>query len=128
MGDAENDPMSAMGGMSKLSVMLATGEIDVLITDEDHARQFGESGEAFVALSEMFTEDEISAFTGESVGVPVFDDNGDLTSEMSAPCGIILSENASALAGISGLQIHVFDGTKDMDAAKAVMKHLASIK
>ena len=61
MGDSEADPMGTMAGMAKLSGMMAAGEVDVLITDADNARRYGDNGESYIALSELFTEEELAA-------------------------------------------------------------------
>lgn len=107
MGDSEADPMGTMAGMAKLSGMMAAGEVDVLITDADNARRYGDNGESYIALSELFTEEELAALSAEATGVPVLDDEGQETGETSAACGFILSENASALTGLVDMRIFV---------------------
>lgn len=128
MGDSEADPMGTVAGMAKLSGMMAAGEVDVLITDADNARRYGDNGEAYIALSELFTEEELAALSAEATGVPVLDDEGQETGETSAACGFILSENASALTGLVDMRIFVFANCEKTDAAKAVVNLLASME
>lgn len=128
MGDSEADPMGTVAGMAKLSGMMASGEVDVLITDEENARRYGDNGESFVAISELFTEEELAAFAGEAVGVPVLDEESQPTGETSDACGFALSANASALVGLTDMQAYVMVNCEKMDAAKAVMALLAGIE
>ena len=128
MGDSEADPMGTVAGMAKLSGMMAAGEVDVLITDADNARRYGDNGEAYIALSELFTEEELAAMSAEATGVPVLDDEGQEIGETSAACGFVLSENASALTGLVDMRIFVFANCEKTDAAKAVVNLLASME
>ena len=108
--------------------MMAAGEVDVLITDADNARRYGDNGESYIALSELFTEEELAALSAEATGVPVLDDEGQETGETSAACGFILSESASALTGLVDMRIFVFANCEKTDAAKAVVNLLASME
>ena len=121
MGDSEADPMGTVAGMAKLSGMMAAGEVD-------NARRYGDNGEAYIALSELFTEEELAAMSAEATGVPVLDDEGQETGETSAACGFVLSENASALTGLVDMRIFVFANCEKTDAAKAVVNLLASME
>lgn len=127
-GDSQADPMGTMAGMAKLSGMMAAGEVDVFITDADNARRYGDNGEAYIALADLFTGEELAAIPAEATGVPVLDDESQETGETSAPCGFVLSESASALAGLADLQIFVFANCEKTDAAKAVVTLLANME
>ena len=128
MGDPEKDPMGAMAGMTKISAMMSSGEVDLLVTDADSARRYGDNGETYAALAGTFTEAEISAFAATPTGVALVDEEGNVLDETSAECGVILTGNASALTGLPGMQMFIFAGSTHMDAAKAAFAYLASIE
>lgn len=128
MGDSEADPMTFMAGMTGLSARIAAKEIDILITDSDTARRVGENGETYLAINDTFTSSEIETFTSGLACVSVVNDEGELTDEVSAPCGVVLSDRANELLGLSGMQMFIVSNTTRQNDAKTVFQYLATLE
>ena len=126
MSDSEKDPMGFMAGMARLSGSIAAKEVDILITDADNARRMGDNGEGYLPINDTFTAGEIEKFTSGLACVSIVGEDGEITDEVSAPCGVRLSENASALAGLKNMQMFILANTQNTDAAKKVFTHLAA--
>jgi ABC-type glycerol-3-phosphate transport system substrate-binding protein len=126
-GDAESDPMGTMASMTKISGMLASGEIDVLLCDPDNARRYGDNGETYIALSDLFTDKELSALNAKATGVETVGDDGEATGEYSKDCGLDFSENETvqSILGRNDLQAFVIASTDKKHAAKALLQYLA---
>lgn len=129
-GDSESDPATTMAGMTRMMGMLASGEIELLICDSGNAKRYGESGRSFVPVSELFTEEEITALNLETVMVPVLDDEGNETGEMSAPCGIDLSACTLLTQALykTDVAAYVIVDSPNLDNAKAVIEYLATAR
>ncbi len=127
IGDPSADPMAFMAGQTRVAVMLASGEVELWITDPENARRFGDNGEAYVPLATLFSDEEIAAFNGTPVGIAVTDEAGNATGETSEPAGIDLSQNSAIqeLTGLNEPQMFVFANSTNMDAAKAAFRFLA---
>ena len=126
MSDSEKDPMGFMAGMARLSGSIAAKEVDILITDADNARRMGDNGEGYLPINDTFTAGEIEKFTSGLACVSIVGEDGEIRDEISAPCGVRLSENASALAGLKNMQMFILANTQNTDAAKKVFTHLAA--
>ena len=126
MSDSEKDPMGFMAGMARLSGSIAAKEVDILITDADNARRMGDNGEGYLPINDTFTAGEIEKFTSGLACVSIVGEDGEITDEVSAPCGVRLSENASALASLKNMQMFILANTQNADAAKKVFTHLAA--
>lgn len=126
MSDSEKDPMGFMAGMARLSGSIAAKEVDILITDADNARRMGDNGEGYLPINDTFTAGEIEKFTSGLACVSIVGEDGEITDEVSAPCGVRLSENASALASLKNMQMFILANTQNTDAAKKVFTHLAA--
>ena len=115
-GDTESDPMSAMAGMTKIMTMMMSKEIEIMICDADNARRHGESGEAYVPLSELFTEEEQAELGIAPLTVAVVDDEGNVTGEESAPCGISLAhcEGVKNIFKMSDLGLYVLATSEEI--------------
>lgn len=126
MSDSEKDPMGFMAGMARVSGSIAAKEVDILITDADNARRVGDNGECYLAINDTFTASEIEKFTSGLACVSIVGEDGEITDEVSAPCGVRLSESASALASLKDMQMFIVSNTQNTDAAKKVFTHLAA--
>ena len=126
MSDSEKDPMGFMAGMARLSGSIAAKEVDILITDADNARRMGDNGECYLPINDTFTAGEIEKFTSGLACVSIVGEDGEITDEVSAPCGVRLGENASALASLKNMQMFILANTQNTDAAKKVFAHLAA--
>ena len=126
MSDSEKDPMGFMAGMARLSGSIAAKEVNILITDSDNARRMGDNGEGYLPINDTFTAGEIEKFTSGLACVSIVGEDGEITDEVSAPCGVRLGENASALASLKNMQMFILANTQNTDAAKKVFAHLAA--
>ena len=126
MSDSEKDPMGFMAGMARLSGSIAAKEVDILITDADNARRMGDNGEGYLPINDTFTAGEIEKLTSGLACVSIVGEDGEITDEVSAPCGVRLGENASALASLKNMQMFILANTQNTDAAKKVFAHLAA--
>lgn len=129
-GDSEKDPETTMAGMARMMGMMASGEIELLICDSDNARRYGDGGEAYVPISDLFTDDELAALGLTAVSVPLLDEEGNPTGEMSGACGIDLSSCTALTQSIykTDIAAYVLVNTTNVENAKAVIKHLAAGK
>lgn len=128
MSNPDTDPMGFMGGSTQLAGRIASHEVDILITDADTARRMGENGEGYLAINDTFTADEIETFAAGLACVAVVNDEGEITDQVSAPCGAVLSEHASLLTGHAGMQMFIVSNTAHTDAAKKVFAYLAAME
>lgn len=138
MGETENDPeqgigtdpMMTMGGMMKFTAMIASGEVDVVVSDMENASRNAQSG-AFMPLDEVFTAEELAAITAEQLSFDMLEYDGEVgvpTGEKTPACGFDVS-GSEALAAIFGdqqLGVFIAEGTKDVELAKQVVLSMLS--
>ena len=126
-GDSAADPMSVMAGSTRIAGLLASGEIELWISDAENAKRYADNGANYIALDELFTAEEIASFTGTPIAIPLTDREGNPTGESSDIVGIDLSENADVIemTGIADPQMFVLVGTTNLEAAKAAFRFLA---
>lgn len=82
--------VTAMGG-SKLDAMLATSEVDLLICDMATAIKYGENGDMYENLEDVFTPEEIEGMKYKLVSLPKIDDDGVPTGEETALVAVDIS-------------------------------------
>jgi len=128
-GDPQGDPMSAMAGMTKVSAMMMSHEMELLICDADNARRHGDNGETYIPLNELFTEAEVAELGITPASLPLLDDMANYTGEYSAPCGIDLSGSAavSQMLSIPDPGAYVIVDSPNLENAKAAIKALLSV-
>lgn len=128
-GDTDNDPMGAMAGLTKITAMMASNEIELLLCDADNARRHGDNGETYVPLNELFTEAEIAELGIVPATIPILDDAGNYTGEQSSPCGVDLSGNTALvnMLGISDLGAYVIVDSSNLENARVSIKALLSL-
>jgi len=128
-GDTAGDPMGAMAGMTKVSAMMMSHEMELLLCDSDNARRHGDNGETYIPLSELFTESEIAELGISPATLPLLDDMANYTGEYSAPCGIDLSGNAtvSQMLAIPDPSAYVIVDSPNLENAKAAIKALLNM-
>lgn len=129
-GDTEKDPMGTMAGLTQISGMLTSSEIDVIICDADNARRHGDDGETFLPLDDIFTEAEQDELGIIPVSVPVIGDEGDATGEVSAPCGVDLSGcvELTQTLKLSDIAAYVVVNTENPEEAESVVRQLLAMK
>jgi len=128
-GDTEKDPQGAMAGMAQITTQMMSGEIELMICDSDNARRHGDNGETYIPLSELFTEEEIAELGIVPASVAVIDDAGNLTDDLSAPCGVDLSGSDALvhMLGISNPGAYVIIDSANTENAKTAIKALLSL-
>lgn len=128
-GDTETDPMAGMAGMALMGGLMASGEAELMILDADNARRYGDNGESFVPFDQLFAPMEAEELGITSLSVPVLDDMGEPTGEMSAPCGVDLSGCTRLLQmlGMREAGAYVIDGDH-VDNAREVILQLLTMK
>ena len=126
MGDPNVDPMFAMGGMTRVMGMLTAGEIELLICDPDNARRYAEGGKAYTPLDVLFSAEEQAELGIVPASVELVDQEGNLTGEMSAPCGVDLSgcEFLRSTFKLSNLGAYVIVDSPNTENARAVIRYL----
>ena len=126
LGDPNVDPMFAMGGMARITGMLTAGEIELLICDPDNARRYGEGGSAYLPLDALFTVEEQAELGIVPASVELVGEEGNLTGEMSAPCGVDLSdcEFLRNTFKMNNLGAYVISNAPNAENAKAVIRYL----
>ena len=130
MGDGKSDPSIMIAGITKIAAMFSAKEIELMICDADNARRYGENGENYVPLDTLFTQAEQQELGIKAACVPILDDDGNETGEMSEPCGVDLTENAavSRLLGNQGYSAYVIQGQANLENAKTAIRHLLTME
>jgi len=129
-GDTEKDPMGAMAGMAQIASLMATGEMELILADGENARRHGDNGGSYIPLDELFTQEEQLALDMVPLSIPLSDDDGNLTGELSAPCGIDLSgcTRLTDMLNSADVGAYVLVNSKHVDNAKQVIRHLLTMK
>lgn len=129
-GDTEKDPMGAMAGMTQIAGLMATGEMELILCDGENARRHGDNGGSYISLDELFTKEEQAALGIVPLSIPMSNDEGELTGEMSVPCGIDLSgcTRLTEMLHNTDVGAYVLVNSKNVDNAKAVIRHLLTMK
>ena len=123
-GHFENDPSAAMGGLVKLTSLIAAKEVDVLVSSMTEAGRQAVA-DTFMPLSEVFTEEELAAY--ESVSFEVVDDHGIEGHLHGVPCGIRLTDPEIASLDESGMALFLIPNTAKPAEAKEIFLLLAEL-
>lgn len=127
VGDTSKDPASAMAGIMKLTTTVAGKEADVLIADYDTAKR-NAGQEIFYSLTELFSEEELSAYQDRIISFELTDTEGNSTGEKAENCGIDVSDNEAISAlcpGADSVGVYVIsNSTRPEDAKKIFMQLL----
>jgi len=126
-GLGASDPMLIMGGIVRISSMVAAGELDVMVADMENAARDAR-GSIFMPLKDIFTEAELAdiSLTRELLSFELVDTASEIpapTGEMTPLCGIEVSGNDQirAIFGNQKVGVFIIANTKNPDLAKAVM-------
>lgn len=128
----EVDPNGAAAEISgsanamKVTAMIASGELDVMLCDVETASRFARGG-SFFTLEEIFTEEELSAIPQEKrISYTELDSDNKPTTKMLPECGIDISGNAAVKEFINSEQIGVFvvANVKNKETAKEFVHQL----
>jgi len=121
------DPMMTMGGMIRMAVIGATGDLDIIISDMNNAERQAASG-VFMPLSGFLTNDELSALESRSISFDIMstDHEPKPTGEKTPVCGINITGNERMRSIFGNQEIGVFitSNTKNLELAKKVVRSL----
>lgn len=129
-GDTEQDPMGAMAGITQIAGLMASGEMELILADGENARRHGDNGSTYMPLDELFTQEEQAALGIRPLSIPLSDEDGNLTGEMSASCGIDLSgcTRLTEMLHTNDVGAYVVVNSEHVDNAKQVIQHLLTMK
>lgn len=121
-----SDPSMQMAGMMKLTAAIAAKEVDIIIADETNAARNARS-EAFYALSDVMTADEISALGERALAYDMLNDDGSATGEKTPICGVDLTGDEVVTSAMGNVSAGAFvaGNAANLENAKTVIKALA---
>jgi hypothetical protein len=119
------DPTMQMASMMKLTGAMAAQEVDVVIADEANAARNARS-ESFYTLSDLFTEDELSALGGRGLSYDMVDEEGNPISERTPVCGVDVTgdELFTPIFGNAQIGAFIVGNAPDLENAKVLVKAL----
>lgn len=123
-GHFENDPSAAMGGLVKLTSLIAANEVDVLVSSMAEAERQA-AADTFAPLSDAFTVEELAGF--EQVSFEVVDDQGIEGALHNIPCGILLTDSEISSLDESGMALFLISNTQNPDAAREIFLVIAEM-
>lgn len=125
-GSADTDPSAFAASMMKISAMVASNEVDLMICDYDNAQR-NARGEMYTPLADIFSEEELAAYEGRTMSFEAVDENSEPTGEMLPECGISIDGNKllDAVYGDTQYGVYYVSNTQNPDLAKEVMLQIA---
>ena len=122
------DPMMGIAGMMKTSMLVAAGELDVVVASLDNAARDAR-GEMFLPLDEVFTADELASLGDRLLSFDHIDTDGYetwLTGAKTPVCGIDITGNEEmrAIFGNQKIGVFIVANTRNLELAKEVMLSL----
>ena len=128
MGDAlqQIDPMMAMGTTMRLTGLMATGEVDMIIGNMENASNMAQ-GESFIPLTEIFSESELRNLDDRLISFDITSVNESNarvpTGERTPALGISITGNdhIRAIFGSQEIGVFIITNTKNLELAKSVM-------
>ncbi|MBR6790255.1 MAG: hypothetical protein IKM31_05235 [Oscillospiraceae bacterium] len=123
-GDAESDPTVAMAGMMRLTALIASGDVDVVVASMEEAERQAKA-ESFTPLSDMFTDEELAGF--ETISFEVISEDGTIGPLNGVPCGILLKNDRISSMDESGMGVFLICNTEEPEQAADVMMALAEL-
>ena len=123
----DSDPSMQMAGLMKLTTAIAAQEVDLVIADETNGAR-NARGDSFYALSDILTEDEITALGDRALKFDILDDESNPTGETTDVCGIDLTgeEMITSCMGSVNAGAYVVGNAPNFENAKLVLKALAA--
>jgi len=121
------DPMMAMGTTVRLTGLMATGELDMVIGNMESASYMAQA-ESFMFLSDIFTNDELRALEDRLIFFDITNVNENNvhvpTGERTPALGISITgnERISAIFGSQEIGVFIITNTKNPELAKSVMR------
>ena len=91
-GSPDTDPAMYGASTMKISAIVASGEMDILICDIENAARYAR-GDMFISINEIISEEKLSSYQERLLTFELMDDEGNPTGEYTEPCGISLNGN-----------------------------------
>jgi len=123
-GDAETDPTVAMAGMMRLTALISSKDVDIVVANTEEAERQARA-ESFTPLSELFTEEELTGF--EQISFSIVSDDGTVGNLSNVPCGVRLNAPEIASMDESGMGLYVICNTEEPELAKEVFLLFAEL-
>ena len=125
-GEESVDPTNYAASIMKVSTMVASKEVDLVIMDPGNAQESAKGG-IFMPLTQAFTEQELSAFEGRLMSYDETNDEGDSTGNKVA-YGIDVSDSPliTANLGEGTYGVFIIRNTQELDTAKEALLYLAN--
>lgn len=89
-GAQEIDAGMFGANVMKVSAMIASGEMDILICDAENAARYARS-ETFVPVDQIIPEDELDGYQERLLSFELLDEDGTPTGSYTPACGISLN-------------------------------------
>lgn len=125
-GKESVDPTGYAASIMKISTMVASKELDLVVMDTDNARESAK-GSIFMPLSEAFTQEELAGFEDRLLSYDETNDEGDSTGNKVA-YGIDISHIPLVTDNLEEGTYGVFiiRNAQELDAAKEALLYLAN--
>lgn len=121
LGSEESDAAAYAASVMKVSAMVASGEIDVMICDLEDAARNARSG-IYLPLEDFLSEEELAAYSDLALSFDMLDDGGSPTGEQTEACGLSLTGSGvlSDIYGESEYGVFIVSNTENVELAKEV--------
>ena len=136
MGEAENniesgslvDPMMLMGGIMKLSALISSSELDLVISNMENASRIAGGG-TFMSLDSIFLENELNVMGEKLLSFDIVTTDGYGATQITGRtpvCGISITNNEKMrqIFGSQEIGVFIVANSKNIELAKAVMLSL----
>ena len=117
-----NDPMVGIAGMMKMPMLVAAGELDVVISNMENAARDAR-GEMYMPLEDVFTPDEKAILGTRLLSFDLLEADGydfKPTGEKTPVCGIEITGNDEMrkIFGDQEIGVFIVANTKNLELAK----------
>lgn len=127
LGSSDLDPTAYAAGSVKVSAMVASGEIDVMICDLENAAKHARS-ETYLPLEDFLSPEELAGYEERLLSFDLVDDEGNPTGEQTPAYGISMngSEAFDSLYGDTDYGIFLIGNADPSELSKTVFLDLAN--
>lgn len=126
-GTSDVDAQHAVGGMTKLTVMVTAKELDMVFADPQTAATHARTG-MFYNLEDLFTAEQLAPVSDRLIRYELTDEAGSPTGEHTAFCGVDLTGYgpAESFGAASGYGLYIVANAPHLDQAKEAFLHIIS--
>ena len=124
-GTSNVDAQHAVGGMTKLTVMVTAKELDMVIADPQTAATHARTG-MFYTLEDLFTAEQLAPVTDRLIRYEQTDEQGNPTGAYTAYCGVDLTGYgpAETFGTASGYGLYIVANAPHLDQAKEAFLYI----